>query len=103
MLQNDVIEPLTSPWTPSTVLVRKKDWSVRFSVDYLWLNCITNKDSYLLSKIGGPLDTIRTSKVLYFVFGVVAGKWRYILNAREKIVFTTGMRALAQNYAIWIK
>ncbi|GFV89715.1 hypothetical protein TNCV_827071 [Trichonephila clavipes] len=58
MKNNDVIEPSSSPWASPIVLVRKKDGSTRFCVDYRRLNDVTKKDSYPLQRIHDTLDTL---------------------------------------------
>ncbi|GFX50476.1 putative retrovirus-related pol polyprotein from transposon [Trichonephila clavipes] len=58
MKNNDVIEPSSSPWVSPIVLVRKKDGSTRFCVDYRRLNDVTKKDSYPLPRIDDTLDTL---------------------------------------------
>ncbi|CAF4575574.1 unnamed protein product, partial [Rotaria magnacalcarata] len=50
-LQQTIIEPSTSPWRSPVVVVRKKDGSTRFCVDYRKLNDISVKDSFPLPRI----------------------------------------------------
>jgi len=56
-----VIEPSDSPWAGPAVLVRKKDESWRFCMDFRRLNAVTIKDSYPLPRIDDALDYIMGS------------------------------------------
>ena len=58
MLKKAVIVPFSSPWTSLIVLVKKKDGSTRFCVDYRKLNEVTVKDSYPLPRIHDCLDAL---------------------------------------------
>jgi len=51
LLAAKVIEPAQSPWSSNVCLVRKKDGSMRFCVDYRKLNSLTVKDSHPLPRI----------------------------------------------------
>jgi hypothetical protein len=46
MVQNAFARPSNSPWSSPIVLVKKKDNSTRFCVDYRRVNEITRKDAY---------------------------------------------------------
>ncbi|GFS78255.1 putative retrovirus-related pol polyprotein from transposon [Trichonephila clavipes] len=49
--------PSSSPWASPIVLVRKKESSTRFYVDYRRLNVVTKKDSYPSPRIDDTFDT----------------------------------------------
>ena len=56
MLQDGLIQPSTSPWAAPTVLVKKKDGTTCFGVDYRKLNEVTRKDAYPLPRTDETLD-----------------------------------------------
>ena len=58
MLDAGVIWPSNSPWCNAVVLVRKKDGSLRFCIDFQKLNSLTVKDSYLLPCICETLESL---------------------------------------------
>ena len=61
MLKNGIIQESTSPWAAPIVLVRKKDGTVRFCVDYRKLNSLTHRDAYPLPRIDECLDCLEGS------------------------------------------
>ena len=61
ILEEILIKPSKSPWTSSIVMVKKKDGSVRFYVDYRKLNDVTIKVAYPLPRVGESLDQLSGS------------------------------------------
>ena len=72
MLEADIIEPSTSPWSSPIVLVRKKDGDTRFCVDYRYVNSVTEKDAYPLPRIDDTLETLGGAK-WFSTFDLQAG------------------------------
>ena len=62
MLDSEIIVPSTSPWAAPIVLVRKKDGTIRFCVDYRKLNAVTHKDAYPLPRIEESLAGLGKAK-----------------------------------------
>ena len=50
--------PSNSPWASLVVMVRKKDGSLRFCVDFRQLNAATVKDAHPLPRIDDLLDAL---------------------------------------------
>ena len=61
MYAQGIIEPSASPWASPVVLLKKKEGSTRFCVDYQKLNELTKKDSYPLLRIDTTLDALSGS------------------------------------------
>jgi len=59
MKAHGIIEPAASQWASNVVLVRKKDNSLRFCIDYRQLNLVTVRDSYPLPLIGNCLSALQ--------------------------------------------
>lgn len=61
-LENDLIQPSTSPWASPLVLVRKPDGSTRFCVDYRKLNESTANVSWPLPRVDDALSVLNGAK-----------------------------------------
>ena len=72
MQHQGVIEPCQSEWASNIVLVKKKDGSIRFCVDYRKLNTLTSKDAYPLPRIDTCLDTL-SGAAWYSTFDLRSG------------------------------
>lgn len=64
MQKAGVVQPSCSPWSSPVVMVRKRDGSNRFCVDYRGLNAVTKADTFPLPRIDDLLDQL--SKARYF-------------------------------------
>lgn len=63
MLEVAIIQPSTSPYSSHAILVKKKDSSWRFSVDYRVLNKINDHNKFPFSVVGVLLDEIGGANV----------------------------------------
>ena len=58
MLKRGIVEPSNGPWSLPIVLVKKKDGTTRFCVDFRKVNDLTKKDAHPLPRIDDTLDTL---------------------------------------------
>ena len=91
MLKRGVIEPTSSPWASPIVLIRKKDGTTRFCVDYRKLNSATVKDSYPLPRIDDSIDALSGS-CWFSTLDLASGYWQVGVEERDrpKTAFSTG-------------
>jgi hypothetical protein len=90
MLEADVIEPAVSPWASNVVLIRKKNNSLRFCIDYRRLNAMTTKDSYPLSRVEDCLRSVGNAQFLSNP-NLQSGYWQaeILQEDRDKNCFVT--------------
>ena len=91
MLEAEVIRHSESPWSSNVVLVRKKDGSLRFCIDYRRLNQRTIKDAYALPRIEETLDILNGSS-WFTTLDLKSGYWQMEIaeEDKEKTAFTVG-------------
>jgi hypothetical protein len=87
MLQRNFIEPITSPWSSSIVLVqdKSKDRSVkyRFCIDYRSLNAVTRPDAYPIPNIVDTFDSLGKCNI-FFVLDMVSGYHQIAVKPKHK-------------------
>lgn len=90
MMENDVVEPLQSPFTAPVVLIQKPDGTWRFCVDYRKLNTITIRDTYPLSQIEDALSRLEGSKD-FSIMDMQSVYWQVQMKSvdRERTAFIT--------------
>ena len=85
-----VIEPSNSDWASPPVLVRKKDNSWRYCIDFRALNAVTVKDAYPLPRIDDCIDGL-AGKELFCTLDMNSGYWQIPIapEDRHKTAFIT--------------
>ena len=95
MLDAGVIWPSNSLWCNAVVLVRKKDGSLRFCIDFRKLNSLTVKDSHSLPHICETLESLGGA-AHYSTFDMNSGFWQVPMDEESKqyTAFTLGSMGL---------
>jgi len=90
MLETGAIRPSTSPWASPTVMVTKKDGSIRFCIDFKKLNDVTKKDVFPLPRISDLLESLASAR-FFTLLDAASGYWQIPVAERdiEKTAFIT--------------
>ena len=95
MLDAGMIHPSNSPWCNAVVLVRKKDGSLCFCIDFRKLNSLTVKDSHPLPCICETLESL-AGAAHFSTFNMNSGFWQVHMDKESKqyTAFTLGSMGL---------
>jgi hypothetical protein len=91
MLKHSIIRRSVSAWGAPVVLVKKKDNSRRFCVDFRRLNNQTQKDVYPLPRIEEMIDKLAQSQ-FFTTLDLASGYWQIEVTEEDKpkTAFNTG-------------
>ena len=91
MLDGGAIHPSQSPWCNAVVLVRKKDGSLRFCIDFRHLNAKMKKDSYPLPWMQETMESMVGARYSSCM-DLKSGFWqvKMLEKARQYTAFTVG-------------
>ena len=87
MLDMGVVRESNSEWASPPVLVRKKDGTVRWCIDYRALNNVTVKDAFPLPQISECIDSLADG-TLWSTLDLQSGYWQIELDSDEDMAKT---------------
>ena len=90
LISEDIIEKAIGPWSSPIVLVKKKNGSYHFCMDYRKLSDVTKKDVHPLPRIDNTLDALLGAK-LFLMLNLTSGYWQVKVEEDycEKTAFVT--------------
>ena len=87
MFEAGIVEPSSSEWAAPIVLVKKKDSTLHFCVDYRRLNAVSRVDPYPMPSIDELLDRLGKAKYLT-TLDLARGYWQVPMSRSSKVKTT---------------
>ena len=90
MLKKEIIQESVSPWSSPVVLVKKKDGSYRFCVDFRKINKVTKVDSFPMPLAADALDSLADA-IVFSTLDLKSGFWQIQMqqDSQQKTAFAT--------------
>ena len=83
MLDSGVIQPSNSEWASPCVLIRKKDGTVRWCIDFRALNEVTKKDAFPLPLIEECMDALEGVEFMS-TLDMNSGYYQFAMSAADR-------------------
>jgi hypothetical protein len=83
MLEKGIIQPSASDWASSSVLVRKKDGSLRYCINFRALNKVIIRDAFPLPNMSDCIESLRGSTFLS-TLDMQAAYWNIKIHKDDK-------------------
>ena len=98
MLEKGIIRPIVSEWASPVVLVKKRDGTMRFCVDYRALNAITKGEKFPLSLLDDLLLVLGGNNT-FSILDAASAYWQIPMapDSQEKTTFTCHSGTFAFN------
>ena len=85
LLENNLAQPSSSPWSSPCLLVPKPDATVRFCTDYRKVNHVTVPDSFPMPRVDDCVDTIGSARYVTKL-DLLKGYWQVPLSQRASAI-----------------